>query len=223
MSEPTLDEYLHLLTSAPSAAVRANAAWRLGRMRDMRALASLLVALHDEAAGVRVRVVEALGMRRDAEIVPALLGLLDDPDEDVRAIVTRSLGGIDATVVTPVLIAYLHDPSPLVRAEVAQALGNSHDDALSEPLVATFIDDTDANVRHFARQSLSQFGGARVIAALIAALDAHTDDPGIMIDVMEVLAMLRAHAAREHFRVLSEHDDEDVQQTARWALGLVRE
>ena len=59
--EPTLDDYIQQLLHDPKPSVRQNAAFILGRQRDMRVIASLLQAANDTDATVRMRVVESLG------------------------------------------------------------------------------------------------------------------------------------------------------------------
>jgi HEAT repeat protein len=89
-------------------------------------------------------------------------------------------------------------------------------------LVEVFLDDEDSTVRHFARQALSERGGAAVISALLEALEAYEDDPAVLIDTLEVLAQLRTKRAKSAFEQLTTHPDEGVKATATWALGLLK-
>jgi HEAT repeat protein len=220
MPELTFEHYLKNLTNPLSTAdVRANAAWQLGRLHDARATAPLLAAAQDPAANVRARVMEALGTRREEGVTQALLAGLDDEDDDVRAMAVRSLGAVQAAESSSALIKALGDPSPTVRAEAAQALGHVLSDDCAEPLVAAFIDDDDSVVRHFARQAITRLGGENTLAALLRALEQHRDDAAIVIDIIEVLAMLHARHTRPVIAGFSDHPDEHVRAVASWALS----
>lgn len=220
MSEMTFDDYKQNLRDHPDAGVRANAAWRMGHLRDYRCLEPLLAAIHDDSAAVRARVMEALGSRREPEVTVAIRHGLSDPDEDVRAMAARAAALVAATELTPVLYELLHDPSPRVVGEAIQALAYSDDDDVGVRLVAVLLANAEeVTVRYFVRQALSHRGGGETVTALVAVL-AQSDAPvGVVIDALEILAQMHVKAARAAVEPLLHHPDEDVQTTAHWALG----
>src|SRR5688500_13777242 len=57
--------------------IRQRAAWRLGEMRDQRAVPALIAALDDEDEGVGENAAAALGLIGDKTAVPALLDKLN--------------------------------------------------------------------------------------------------------------------------------------------------
>lgn len=215
--EPTLEVYIGWLKDADPD-VRRNAAWTLGRQRDPRLVEPLINALHDDVADVRVRVVESLGNFKDERVVTALLDTLQsDADAEVRAYAAQSLARLpDAQAVEP-LIAALDDDESLVRAAVAGALGAIHDPRAVGPLVSLLSGDADHDVRYYAAKSLSAIGGAVTVDALLAALKTATDTD-VILRIVELLGQLVDSRAIEPLKALRDHHDEDIRETAQWAL-----
>lgn len=92
-----------------------------------------------------------------------------DPDPRVRADVMSTLGSIFGVGNPPralaILIAGTRDPAPEVRGAAVAALGSSHDETVTDLLVAR-TDDTDRRVRFWAAWSLAGRPGLHVRAAL---------------------------------------------------------
>jgi HEAT repeat protein len=91
------------MLSAPNAAERAKAAWRLGHM-DMfpetkAALPVLVERTKDEDMLVRSRAIEALGHlgRDNKPALDALIAALKDPELEVRAAAAAALGTLGPT------------------------------------------------------------------------------------------------------------------------------
>jgi HEAT repeat protein len=221
MSEPTFEDYLHLLATAPKPEIRANAAWRLGRTRHPSVVLPLVKAATDESALVRTRVMEALGGLRDGVIIAPLASALRDEDADVRVMAARSLGAIANMQALEPLLATLNDPNSEVRSEVAQALGAVPSDQASAPLAHILIADDDPTVRHFAKQSLGRIGGDSVIDVLLPELETYKDNAGILIDLIEVLTHIYARRALPAIQQFTQHPDTDVQATVAWACNLL--
>ncbi|MFF3518018.1 HEAT repeat domain-containing protein [Streptomyces sp. NPDC002573] len=95
--------------------------------------------------------------------------MASDPDPQVRAKVMSTLGSIfgvgDPPRARAILIAGARDPAPEVRRNAVAALGSSHDETVTDLLVAC-ADDTDRWVRYWAAWSLSRRPGPAVRAAL---------------------------------------------------------
>jgi HEAT repeat protein len=102
--------------------VRGQAAWRLGQLRDPRAVGSLSDLLHDSQASVRTEAARALGSIGDKNAIPALIEALNDVYGGVRMRAAQSLGRLGDRSAGPGLVATLQDETPWVRMEAAKAL-----------------------------------------------------------------------------------------------------
>ncbi|MFE7329302.1 HEAT repeat domain-containing protein [Streptomyces sp. NPDC057565] len=92
-----------------------------------------------------------------------------DPDPQVRADVMSILGSVFGVGNPPralaTLVAGTRDPAPEVRGAAVAALGSSHDEPVTDLLVAR-TDDTDRRVRFRVAWSLARRPGPLVRAAL---------------------------------------------------------
>lgn len=117
---------------ARSAAVRADAAERIGLAGDPSAAGELKAIAGDVSAEVRMRVIEALGRLAQGSS-DAVIDALSDEDELVRVHAAEAL-----SAATPKSLRALHaalrDRSPLVRSYAAAALGRVGDRAESAVL-----------------------------------------------------------------------------------------
>jgi hypothetical protein len=77
-----------------SAAIRAEAARKLGELKDERALVALIAALKDEDSHVRWWAAYALGELKDPRAVEALIAKLKDEDTSIRECAERALENI---------------------------------------------------------------------------------------------------------------------------------
>jgi HEAT repeat protein len=225
--EPILDDYIAHLTH-PDADVRRNAAWTLGRSRDLRVIAPLIAALHDADASVRVRVAEALGNLRDDTILqPVLAALATETDEDTRAKLVTALSRQGDMRVLETLRQALNDPSGVVRSAAAEGLGELPDQSSIAPLIDTMLKDDDSNTRFSAYKALGRIGGWGTIDALGAALNSSDGAdlyPEQRIQIAEIFGMLRDPHAEPFLQALLNDADEGVVETAKWALKqLTRE
>lgn len=215
--EPTLEDYMVYVTTSPSAQVRSNAAWILGRQRDMRVVQPLIEAARDADETVRMRVAESLGnLRFAAEMSSAtLLQLLSDDVAEVRAQAARSLGLLRAAIALPGLIAAASDEAASVRSQAIEALGLIPDDAAQDLLIEALLHDEDANVRYAASQSLAQMDSPALAARLGEMLPVYQDDPDRLLDLLNTLARLNAPQPGP-LAALLDHPDADVRAMAAW-------
>lgn len=221
--EPTLDDYIQQLLHDPKPSVRQNAAFILGRQRDMRVIAPLLQAAKDVDSIVRMRVVESLGAwKSNPEVMQVAMQAFADADETVRAQAARSLGLMQNPAVVDVLIGGLQDASATVRAKTAEALGTLQAAEAVDALLQTLIEDDDDSTRYFSQESLVQIGGASVRSAVGAAIQSYVNEPSILIDLISVLGRLPDDRNRALLKPLLDHPDSDVQAMAQWAIDELK-
>lgn len=221
--EPTIDDYIQQLLRDPKPSVRQNAAFILGRQRDMRVITPLLQAANDPDANVRMRVVESLGAwKANPDVTQVVLQMFTDADETVRAQAARSLGLLQNPAVIEVLIGGLEDVSATVRAKTAEALGTLQAVEAVEALLQSVVEDDDDSTRYFAQESLVQIGGASVRSVVGDAIPSYVDEPGILIDLISVLGRLPDDRNRALLEPLLDHPDSDVQAMATWAIGELK-
>jgi HEAT repeats len=114
---------LQELLASASSAVRARAAWAIGRIGTASNDASLTRALSDESPAVRRQALYAVRRLEEVRAIPALqAALLRDPDVGVRRAAARLLGTLAAPAAAAALAAGSGDPDPSVRQEIARAL-----------------------------------------------------------------------------------------------------
>jgi len=217
MTEPTIDDYIAWLGN-PDPDVRRNAAWILGRHRDIRIIDPLIASLDDPELDVRIRVAEALGNVRDPQIVDALCDALANENEGrVRELMIVALGFQGDHAALPALVTALHDDEESVRIAAAQALGQIPDASSIEALVNTLINDK-GDVPFHAAKSLANIGGKSTVDALLNVL-AGQPDTVTKIHAAEILGNLYDQRAVQPLKALAEDEDEDVNAAAKWALS----
>ncbi|MBC8099669.1 MAG: HEAT repeat domain-containing protein [Armatimonadetes bacterium] len=217
MVEPTIDDYIANLRSAKPD-VRRNAAWTLGRSRDIRILLPLITALNDPDADVRVRVAEALGNLRDARAVePLLAALSHESDEEVQTQLLRSLGRQGDVRALDALLDALHAPSAMIRGAAAEALHDIPDSRATPLLAHTLAHDIDESVRSAAYRALTRIGGTPATDTLVAML--MSDLPADARNkIAELLGVLGERSTEPVLRMLLDDPDEGVRDKAAWAL-----
>jgi len=141
------------------AEIRAEAAYALGNLESLDAVAPLVVVLSDEDANVRSEAAWALGMIESVDAVPALAAAVGDANEDVREQVAWALGMIESAEAVDALSDMLrNDSSADVREQAAWALGMIADEAALDALLDAFTDE-DTDVRKQALWAVGQISG----------------------------------------------------------------
>lgn len=221
MTEPTLLDYIAQLQHHADADVRRNAAWILGRARDIRIIPPLIAALQDADTAVRIRAAEALGNGRydNADITEALSAAINTEAEPaVRAQLLIALGRQGDLAVLPTQITALQDADASVRSAAAEGLRLLADARAVPALIDVLRQDTDPNVRYDAARALVQIGDPAA-PALIEALQT-AQDPAQQCQMIEVLGQLSPHpdtiSALQHHLTATASDD--VRTTVQWAL-----
>lgn len=154
---------------------RLLAAWLLGRLEELGALAPLLGALVDPDAALRAEAARALGSLASPEASPSLVrALRQDADERTREAAAWALGLIgDDDVIEPLLEA-LGDTSevPAVRGQAAESLSSQHN-ARAIPSLIAMLADPSPEVRYWCAFALGELGARAALPALerLAATD----------------------------------------------------
>jgi HEAT repeat protein len=219
--EPSNHDYINRIKYDDDPRVRANAVFVLGRLNDISALPTMLTALeNDESQEVRLQIVEILGKFKTQDVVSPLLKALESDDTDMRAMAAKSLGLAGQSGAIPLLVNALGDSEAQVRAQVAEALGELRAEGAVALLVNTLVADDDSNVRYFAIQSLVTIGGDAVLDNLCNRLERESN-LGVIIDLIETIAKLKAPSALDRLRPYADHADDDVKATAKWAIDVL--
>jgi len=217
MTELTIEDLIANLNDH-NASVRSNAAWLLGRMRDMRIVAPLIARIEDEDATVRMRVVEALGTRHEIEIIAPLIARLQDDNLDVIRTAIRSLGYIGNTEAIPPLINLLNHDDASVRTQAIDALGTLKANSAIHQLIQVVIEDKDTTTRQSAMQAIIALDIEATTQPLMDALNAQVDNIPVLLDLIQVVAPAGIDDARPLLEQWKTHADADVQYMAKWGI-----
>jgi HEAT repeat protein len=138
--------------------VRHWAARALGKHKGVSAIQPLIEAFRKERHGnARYGMTIALTRMRDKRAVPVLIEALRDSDLHVRAQAAMALGEVRAKkAAKPLEYLLSHDSYNIARGNAAKALGQIGQQK-SIPALKKALNDKDANVRHHAIISLSDF------------------------------------------------------------------
>lgn len=154
-------------------AVRAAAAWALGRVASERATRKLegLLADRNEVPDVRRAAAEALGQIGRVGIVGALGNALrDDTDSSVRSTAASALGLTGQDIAISVLLKALgSEREPAVRREIELALRSMKADVQGSSLAA-HLKDGSARVRLAAIRRLGVTTDPKALEALLQCL-----------------------------------------------------
>ncbi len=188
-------ETLIKLLRDEESAVRAKAAWALGKIKDKRAVAPLIKQLNDASGVVRKSVIRALGELWALESKPVLLALLLDNSWEARsesAVVLEYMGWkpSDKTENVLLLIAkekwseivklekfnidilvrFLGDSDKEIRKQIAWSLGEIGNPKAIQPLYDLMMTEDIHDVIETASKSLGKIGGESVMNLLHVAI-----------------------------------------------------
>ncbi|MEX2611924.1 MAG: HEAT repeat domain-containing protein [Gemmatimonadota bacterium] len=139
---------------------RLRAAWKLGNLRDDRALDALAAALGDPDFHVRQAAADALGNVGSARAAPALVAALQDRHPRVRQSAASALGNVQAPEAAPRLVPLLSDADAHVRGAAAYAIGHTGGRAQVGALAGA-LEDPAEHVRMAAASALGALGRGR--------------------------------------------------------------
>ncbi|WP_088252208.1 HEAT repeat domain-containing protein [Fimbriiglobus ruber] len=190
------------------------------------AVPDLIKALKRPEPDIRIMAVHILGniRPRPKEAIPALIQATKDTDPAVRGAAACSLSAVSRSVdkTVPVLIALLADPDDTVRSTAATSLGDLEGKA--KPAVGalvTALNDKDRSVREEATIALARVGpgASPAIPALIAAFRKWPVDDSNRTAVVDALGRIRAGSAVPTLIAALTENDDDLRETAAYALG----
>ncbi|HOW26992.1 MAG TPA: HEAT repeat domain-containing protein [Elusimicrobiota bacterium] len=171
------------------AAIRLQAAEELGRLRDVRAIPPLLLALSDADENVRSSSARTLGLMRTKDASKELSRLVtDDPTDQVRQSAVVALGFIADETTVPSLVKALKDAYVGVRYAACQALATLRAPEAVPPLI-DLLKDADPKMRRNVALSLGQIGNSSAVIALRQALK--DDDTTVQAGALQALGMLK--------------------------------
>jgi HEAT repeat protein len=221
-----LDDVLARLATAEDPNVRRNAAWLLGRHRDLSLIPALIDATGDADPGVRLRAIEALGNYDDDAAIRPLTLALADARADIRREAIRALGNRRATAAVAPLLALeaaTSTSSERIACVLAlSAIGAQHHDwrpAITPALLAILGDDPDADAQYAAARGLGKLSDASAIQPLIGLLARSQGSRAVRI--IEALVELWATEAIPDLQALTTSEDAEVSATAAWAVARI--
>jgi HEAT repeat protein len=196
--------------------VREAAAQALGELGDVRAVAPLAAALHDQREAVREAAAQALWKIGDARALEVLGAALQDADRDVRRGVGLVLRDIkDAHVVELLLKVLEHGVGP--TSDYAVFVLGWVGDARALPVLVAALASEYKGVRYDAVNGLGKLKDARAVEPLIIALlDSEVD---VRRDAALALGEIKDARAVEPLLAALQDQHERVRQAAKDALG----
>lgn len=142
LNNPNFNALASALRSGDFAARHAS---DVASFKQRRAIAPLILALHDDDANVRRLALWGLSEMRFYETIPVLALMLKDTNHLVRAEAARAIGDCGERDWSTQLLPLLSDVSPYVRQQVAHALGDLADPR-SLPALQAHLQDSDPDV-----------------------------------------------------------------------------
>jgi len=199
--------------SADIPELRMAAANGLAQLEHTDAVPDLVDCFGDVDPRVRARAARACGLIGDPRATGSLEPLLTDTSGDVRRAAAEALGNIGNRQALGALLPLYEDGDERVRRVAVGAFGNFDNERPVEYLVASLTDDAAA-VRRTAVYSLVELLAnvpteqSHEIRETVVAELSETDDPSVVVPLVEIL--------------------EESQQTAQrrntaWLLGRVTE
>jgi MFS family permease len=162
------------LRTSRNEAVRARAARRLGELRPVLAVSTLIGALRDPSRPVRHAAATALGRIGTAEATASLAGALVDARSGVHTPAALALGRIGSFEALRALLANLTRPDPTALRGTIDALARAGDTSAILPLICLMDEVTDLELRHRIAAALSRLSEAGPPHVIMAMFDPDT-------------------------------------------------
>jgi HEAT repeat protein len=216
------DTYIQWLSS-PDRYHREYAAFKLGQIKDPRAVGPVIAALKDEDRNVREDAAIALGKIGDPSAVQPLIGVLNDFSVMVKIAAVNALGNLkDQSAVGPVS-GLLQDRDPRVRVYSALNLGELKDPKSLDAL-NTALNDLNEDVRLVAAGAMCFMEDSRGIEPLLAALKKADTDEEVKIWNWVIISLLKVESqAIEPLKKAMKDQDSDVRSVILDILAVMKD
>lgn len=201
--------------------VRDWAAFALGEIGCVKAIAPLIAALEDQQEHVRWGAARALGEIGHISALEPLREALQHGDEGLRACAADALGAMRDPAAAKALTRALQDRDGdgHVRSASARALGSQGTSGV--PALIDALQDADRGVRSSAAFALGHIGDKRSVLPLIGGLD--DGDADVRMGAAWALGELGdSRAVQPLIRALSDKDPRAA-SAATEALGRIRD
>ncbi len=208
------------------ASKRREAAQRLGRSHNVRAVQPLIDALRDSDATVRRAAAEALGQLQDFHATSALLTALNDPEPTVARAAAHAIAAIgDPASVDGLIQALLSAPNH-VQWAIEPTLAKINPNWASSPAAKNTmpshlrrLEDPDEYVRQSSAGVLESIGDARAFDAFIKA--AGDRNPYVRALAVRILGKIGDRRAVDALAHALEDESHSVREDAARALGKI--
>ncbi len=218
------------LLKSPSATLRKQAVYRLGRYRKAQVEHYILRALRDIDPGVQRAAAEVAAEQRLAAATPIFVGWMSHWEDDLRLAAAEALGRIGGPLALKTLVRALVDPEPKIRLKSVNALatlalsardvkGRALRKRTVVPIVGR-LQDQNTGIRLAAARVLGQLGDKRAVIPLMGRLS----DLGHKVRVASITALGKLGDPRSGpaiTRLLSDHAPAVVQAAIK-TLGVLR-
>ena len=154
MGEPVVEPLIEALADREKT-VRKFAIMILGKLKDVRAIEELGMAVYDLHHEVSQTAAEALA-QFGAPAIDVLAEALIHPEASVREHAIIGLGMIRDERVGPYLIEMLHDPDRVVKRQAIQSLSELREARAIPALQEIVIDRTDRELAAFAKETVEK-------------------------------------------------------------------
>ncbi|MBD3319995.1 MAG: hypothetical protein GF350_02765 [Chitinivibrionales bacterium] len=204
----------------PAWPVRAQAAYSLGEIGDLKADKHLIRTLTDTSLFVRDKTMSALVNLNNPR---PLIRALRDRDSDLKKNVIEVLGAMKAADAVEPLIRQLENRDSYVREKAAYALGEIGDSRAVEPLIG-LLDDNISFVRHNAIEALEKIGDKSAIQPIRSALKDQSsyvrEKAAIALKTLTKIEFDKFTGDLESLISALRHEDSDVRKKAANTLWL---
>jgi HEAT repeat protein len=206
---------IETLATSKEPQLKVTIAEALGRLRDRRAVDSLIAASRAREREVKVAAITSLGSIGDHTAAEPLFVSARDEDRQVRDAAIRSLAALGISVDR--VAADLSAPNWQIRAAALTTLARLGD-ATAVPLAISSLKDSDARVRSEAARTVGVLGDPRALNPLIASLG----DPAAEVRVEATFALGNLKDPRSIGPLTGLLNDRDSQVSLAAAEALAR-
>lgn len=206
---------IEALVTSKEPRLKVKIAETLGRLRDRRAVDSLIAASRAREGELRIAAITSLGLIGDHTAAEPLFVSAKDEDRQVRDAAIRSLAALGISVDR--VAADLSAPNWQIRAAALSTLARLGDPG-AVPLAVSALKDVDVRVRSEAARTAGVLGDPRALNPLITSLS----DAAVEVRVEATYALGSLKDARSIGPLTGLLNDRDSQVSLAAAEALAR-